>query len=70
MNGYPAGRLRHKLHVKQDFLQIVLAAGGEEAFVFHADLGGLIVFQQAERRTPQQAAVGIGVAVADADWSS
>jgi hypothetical protein len=43
---------------------VVIVPGGAEAFVFHVNLFGLVVFQQAEGRSSRQAEVGVGMPLA------
>jgi hypothetical protein len=61
-----AGRLHRKLFSNKDFGKVVVVECRCQPFVFHADLLGVIVLEQAQGRATQAAEVGIRVAFPDA----
>lgn len=64
--GAITGRLHDKSLRKQHLLQVGVIPAGSEAFVLHADLERLIVLQQAQRRTPKDAEVRVGMSATEA----
>jgi eukaryotic-like serine/threonine-protein kinase len=64
--GVAPGRLHQKLFPNKDFSKVVVVECRCQPFVFHADLLGVIVLEQAQGRATQAAEVGIRVAFPDA----
>ena len=60
------GRLHVKSLSEQDLLQVRVVPTGGAAFVLHADLDRLVILQQAQRRTTEDAEVRVGMPAAQA----